>query len=273
MFDTYGGGVKAYKTNQEADASQASDDEGGVKLVEIDSCDLNSGQEEFFQLDQKKIGVMLTKQPNAPMTVQVGIKNEAGLEVARRQFHFTPENWQEPQIIEESKYMLGSTKATITAKADNAGGFKGTERDELKMTTQQAKTCGKNSITTLIKDDTWKTEADQEATTINENYIELESPFFIILKALLQPVFLTLSMISTFSNSIKPQPQKEGGEEISDYNLEHNEIPYIAFASSARGAIGPQGNSVHLLTNHGANEAQIMNTSSTMMLAPQNLFL
>ena len=77
---------------------------------------------------------MLTKRPNAPMTVQVEIKNEAGLEVARHQFDFTPENWQEPQIIEERKYMLRSTKATITAKSDNAGGFKGTERDELKAT-------------------------------------------------------------------------------------------------------------------------------------------
>ena len=96
---------------------------------------------------------MLTNRPKSTKTDQVGIKNEAGIEVARRQFLFTPENWQEPQIIEESKYMLSNTKATITANADKAGGFTGTERDELKMTTQQAKTCNNNSVATLINDD------------------------------------------------------------------------------------------------------------------------
>ena len=117
-----------------------------------------------------------------------------------------PENWNIPQEIRLGGCIPAETSLTIRAKANLESGFKGTEKDELTVLISQLKNCGNDPKDSLAR---LKHEPSQSNSFRESSLIEFESPFFMILRAFLQPFFFALGMANTLHNIISPKHQKQ----------------------------------------------------------------
>ena len=145
----------------------------------------------MLQKSNKKIGVVLTKRPSSPVIVEVSISEKLNLEVLNPKIIFMPENWNIPQEVRLGGCAPAETSLTIRAKANLQGGFKETEKDELNVLISQLKNCGNEPKGSLAR---LKHEPSQRNSFSESSLIEFESPFFMILRAFLQPFFFAFGM-------------------------------------------------------------------------------
>ena len=119
---------------------------------------------------------------------------------------FTPENWNIPQEIRLKGCTSAHTSLTFRAKVNAQGGFKGTEQDELGVLINQSRNCSLEAKGSLVN---LKLEPSLSNSFSESGLIEFQSPFFMILRAFLQPFFLALGMANALHNIISPQEQKQ----------------------------------------------------------------
>ena len=160
---------------------------------------------------QPRIGVVLTKQPNGNVTVEIEAPESPNVDILNPRIVFTDENWNTPQQVRLGGCFLFEKSLSLTAKANAGGGFAGTEKDELTITISPQESCANDSTSiTTFKD---KNPANPTVHTSpgDSNFAEFNSPFFIILRAFLQPFFFAFGMASALYKTISPQHQRQEG--------------------------------------------------------------
>ena len=174
---------------------------------------------------------MLTKKPTGPVTVQLNTSNNAKITIQNPSVTFTPSNWQIPQRIQLSGCMLESIDLTFTAKANNEGGFKGTESDSLTIRANNKVSCEKasNGMPTNQKAESKNPEAHAVAETIPS---EIDSPFFLILRILFQPFLGIASIIQGFF-PINPKTPSVQTQPSTKAEAEAETLPNILFTIGA----------------------------------------
>lgn len=225
LIDSYGGAGSSPKIlYNTAQARAIEAEEGGVKIIDINQHPYKKAANTLSSKTQQNIGVVLTKRPSSAVAVELSLSENPNLKALTPTLTFTPENWNTPQEIRLKGCISPDTSLTFTAKANAQGGFKGTEQDELTVAFKQKRICSfepKDSLATP------KSESSQSNSFSESSLIEFQSPFFMILRAFLQPFFFALGMAKALNNTISPQHQKQdAGEQTPQTdNAENKFVP------------------------------------------------
>ena len=151
--------------------------------------------------ERQTVGVVLTKKPNDTVDVRVSISNSRNLKILNPRLTFTPGNWQVPQEIRIEGCATESLEVTFTATAGNQGGFKGTERDKLTIPVIRTKPCYLQAkAPTNTNSEPQMQYLDN--STIAPYYPELNSPLYMLLRALLTPIFFVAGITSLFQGAM-----------------------------------------------------------------------
>ena len=225
MIDSYGGAGSSPKIlYNTAEARSIEAEEGGVKIIDLNQYPYNKTASKLAPKAQQRVGVVLTKRPSSAVTVEVSLSENPNLKVLTPTLTFTPENWNTPQEIRLKGCISPDASLTLKAKANAQGGFKGTEQDEATVVFRKQRICGfepKDSMTTVKNEPSWSTSFSESSL------IEFQSPFFMILRVVLQPFFFALGMAKALNNTISPehQEQKASAKNTQTDNAENKFVP------------------------------------------------
>ena len=207
LIDSYGGAGSSPKIlYNTAEARSIEAEEGGVKIIDLNQYPYNKTASKLTPKAQQRVGVVLTKRPSSAVTVEVSLSENPNLKVLTPTLTFTPENWNTPQEIRLKGCISPDASLTLKAKANAQGGFKGTEQDEVTVVFRKQRICGfepKDSMTTVKNEPSWSTSFSESSL------IEFQSPFFMILRVVLQPFFFALGMAKALNNTISPEHQEQ----------------------------------------------------------------
>ena len=202
IFDTYGRGEKIPETKKEED--------GGVKIIELSKTNSSSDtQNSTPREEQQSIGVVLTKKPSGTVDVQVSVANSKNLTIINQKITCTPGNWQVPQEIKIEGCTNESIKLTFTAKAENQGGFMGTETDVLTTQIRQQKSCDRQTASSA-KSNPKQPKQIENTPPIESNFPEFDSPLFLILRLLLKPIIFSVKITDSL---LEIMPSKASNKE------------------------------------------------------------
>ena len=221
LINNYGGAGSSPKilySNAEARAIEA--EEGGVKIIDLNQYPFNKADNTLTRKTQQNIGVVLTKRPNSAVTVEVSLSKNPDLKALTPTLTFTSENWNIPQKVKLKGCTSSDISLTFRAKANAQGGFKGTEKDEITLLYKQEKFCSFEPKNTLK---TSKHEPTKSNSSSELSLLEFQSPFFMILRAFLQPFFFALGIAKAINITISPQhqEQEDGAKNTQTDNAEN----------------------------------------------------
>ena len=138
LIDSYGeAGSRPKILYNTAEARAIEEEEGGVKIIDLNQYPYNKPDNILPKKTQQKVGVVLTKRPSSGVTLEVSLSENQDLKVLNPTLTFTPENWNIPQEIKLKGCASPDASLTFRAKANAQGGFKGTEQDELTVLFKQ----------------------------------------------------------------------------------------------------------------------------------------
>ena len=223
LIDSYGGAGSSPKTlYNTAEARAIEAEEGGVKIINLNQYPYNKSASRLDPKTQQNVGVVLTKRPSSAVTVEVSLSENPNLKVLNPTMTFTPENWNTPQKIRIKGCTSPDASLTFRAKANAQGGFKGTEQDEVTVLFKQQRICNFEPKDSLSRP---KHEPSQSNSFSESSLIEFQSPFFMILRAFLQPFFFALGMAKALHNTISPQRQiQEAGTQTAQTDNAENKF-------------------------------------------------
>ena len=259
LIDSSGGAGSSPQTlYNTAEARAIEAEEGGVKIIDLNQYPHNKSASKLAPKTQQNVGVVLTKQPSSAVTVEVSLSENPNLKVLNPAITFTPENWNKPQEIRLKGCTSSDASLSFRAKAKAQGGFKGSEQDELTVLFKQQRICSfepKDSLSTP------KHEPSTGTSLSESSLVELQSPFFMILRAFLQPFFFALGMTKALSNTISPQHQETGEQTTQTDNPENKFAPNTFIDADPLTTVSMPIVETEASTNYGITETILLGTT------------
>lgn len=191
-LDAYGGGSDTFPKGIH-EQREFTNKESGLKIFESQNTLDHPRDQNTADQSQNDLSVVLTKQPSGPVTVLINTPSTTSLKVLNSELKFTPSNWKVPQKIHLFGCAPAGASVTFTAKANNEGGFQGTESDSLTITLGGNASCGQAGATSTQEQKTAQDEKESYPTAISSEDAELNSPLFLILRIIFQPFILIYS--------------------------------------------------------------------------------
>ena len=263
-FVTYGDVAKPQESKEE-------DEKSGLKIIKLnEATDVSRSNNLTPREEQQTVGVVLTKQPSDTVEVRVSISNSRNLKIINPKLTFTPGNWQVPQEIKIEGCTNENLEVTFTAKAGNQGGFKGTERDKLTIPILRTKPCdlqAKTSPNTSSKPHMHYLDT----SAIASYYPELNSPLYMLLRALLTPVFFVAGITSSFQRAVTSTINNKQTKTTSKSHtsIENNISSDHFTAKAIIGEFSSPGSQVGLPIGNELNESTLISTNPSSLTAPR----